>query len=449
MGDTGGRLYYRILFYNYTDEIQFHDDMLEKFYKLASGTSYIAFDSQLRIYNAATGKLEQTVKIWGAHMDNNGQYNGNYRLYDLSQYKDCIIGLYYSIDVSGDKALADLAEGETHAYTNTVEWMYGKDSTTANVTNSEQTLKKVGVQTDENGETLVTYYVVINPEGRDLHPESDALDLRDTLSLPNGVTADLRLETIGLYHYDPLQDNNLGLEVTKNEFADFRVELEDGTANTYTFTVPDEMACVVMYTYQINLGTSALEEIPVSNTASLLGRAVIGAGDEVVIQAQDSSAQVNKATLTIYKYGGEDVSNLLNDVLFTLERFEKNDDGYSWNTTSVTAEAPDGVHFITGGDGVEGAIILNFLDEGNGGGSHYNTLYRLTEYQTLDGYELDTTPHYYVWGEANATEEETAAAMAEVLAADRRKLGRRDVHPLWGEQNGRYPKPAHHNGNHR
>ena len=417
LGDTGGRLYYRILFYNYTDAIQFHDNMLQEFYQLANDTSYIAFDSQLRIYNAATGKLEQTVKIWGAHMDNGNQYNGNYRLYDLSQFKDCIIGLYYSIDVSGDEALADLAEGKTHAYTNTVTWDDDKtDSTTANVTNSEQTLKKVGVQTDENGETLVTYYVVINPEGRDLHPESDALDLRDTLSLPNGVTADLRLETIGLYRYDPLQDNNLGAEVTKDEFPDFQVELEDGTANTYTFTVPDEMACVVMYTYQINLGTSALEEIPVSNTASLLGRAVIGAGSEVVIQAQDSSAQVNKATLTIYKYGGEDVSNLLDGVLFTLERFEKNDDGYSWNTTSVTAAAPDGVHFITGGDRVKGAIVLNFLGEENEGGSHYNTLYRLTEYQTLDGYELNTTPHYYVWGEANATEEGTAEAMAEVLA---------------------------------
>ena len=204
--------------------------------------------------------------------------------------------------------------------------------------------------------------------------------------------------------------------MTENEFPDFQVKLEDGTANTYTFMVPDEMACVVMYTYQINLGTSALEEIPVSNTASLLGRAVIGAGDEVVIQAQDSSAQVNKATLTIYKYGGKDVSNLLDGVLFTLERFEKNDDGYSWNTTSVTAAAPDGVHFITGGDRVKGAIVLNFLGEENEGGSHYNTLYRLTEYQTLDGYELNTTPHYYVWGEANATEEGTAEAMAEVLA---------------------------------
>ncbi len=409
LGDTGGRLYYRILFYNYGDTIEFHDDMLEKF------DNYWAFDQQMRIYNVTTGET-RTVKTWD-YLDSSGRNFGNYTLKNLGQFKDCIIGLYYSIDVSGDETLADLAEGETHAYTNTVEWTgIGEDSTTANVTNSEQTLKKVGVQTDENGETLVTYYVVINPEGRDLHPESDALDLRDTLSLPNGVTADLRLETIGLYHYDPLQENNLGPEVTEDQFADFRVELEDGTANTYTFTVPDQMACVVMYTYQINLGTSALEEIPVSNTASLLGRAVIGAGSEVVIQAQDSSAQVNKATLTIYKYGGKDVSNLLDGVLFTLERFEKNDDGYSWNTTSVTAEAPDGVHFITGGDGVTGAIVLNFLGEGKEGGSHYNTLYRLTEYQTVDGYELNTTPHYYVWGEANATEEGTADVMAEVLA---------------------------------
>ena len=209
--------------------------------------------------------------------------------------------------------------------------------------------------------------------------------------------------------------------MTDEEFDGFQVKPEEGTANTYTFTVPDRMACVVMYTYQINLGTSALEEIPVSNTASLLGRAVIGAGDEVVIQAQDSSAQVNKATLTIYKYGGEDVSNLLDGVLFDLFRYEEQEDGgYEWVRTDLTAEGPaaddGGRHFITGGDGVEGAIILNFLDEGNGGGSHYNTLYRLTEYKTLDGYELDTTPHYYVWGEANATEEGTAEAMAEVLA---------------------------------
>lgn len=409
LGDTGGRLYYRILFYNYGDTIEFHDDMLEKF------DNYWAFDQQMRIYNVTTGET-RTVKTWD-YLDSSCRNFGNYTLKNLGQFKDCIIGLYYSIDVSQDPAWEN---GDTLTYTNTVEWTgIGEDSTTANVTNSEQTLKKVGVQTDENGETLVTYYVVINPEGRDLHPESDTLELRDTLSLPNGVTADLRLETIGLYRYDASEENNLGAEVTDEEFPGFQVKLEEGTANTYTFTVPDEMACVVMYTYQINLGTSALEEIPVSNTASLLGRAVIGAGDEVVIQAQDSSAQVNKATLTIYKYGGVNRANLLQGVLFDLDRYEQKEDGtYGWVRTAITAkgeEDENGKHFVTGGDGVEGAIVLNFLDEGNGGGSHYNTLYRLTEYKTLDGYERDPTPRYYVWGEANATEKETAAAMDGVL----------------------------------
>ena len=43
--------------------------------------------------------------------------------------------------------------------------------------------------------------------------------------------------------------------------------------------------------------------------------------------------------------------------------------------TAVGPEADDGGrHFITGGDGVEGAIILNFLDEGEEGqSSYYNT----------------------------------------------------------------------------
>lgn len=59
--------------------------------------------------------------------------------------------------------------------------------------------------------------------------------------------------------------------------------------------------------------------------------------------------------------------------------------------TDLTAKGPDaddgGHHFITGGDGVEGAIILNFLDEEEKGqSSYYNTLYRLTEFKTLPGY---------------------------------------------------------------
>lgn len=142
LGDTGGKLYYRILFYNYEDVIEFHDDLLQKFY------GKIAFDQYIRIYDASTGDLIGTSKIWnGQHMDNNNQYNGDYRLHSLDEFQDCIIGLYYSIDVSGDEALADLEEGKTYTYINTVEWEnVGKDSAEAQVTNSEATLKKVSTR---------------------------------------------------------------------------------------------------------------------------------------------------------------------------------------------------------------------------------------------------------------------------------------------------------------
>lgn len=418
LGDTGGKLYYRILFYNYEDAIEFHDDLLQKFYRK------IAFDQYIRIYNASTGELIGTSKIWdGQHMDNGNQYYGDYRLHSLDEFQDCIIGLYYSIDVSGDEALADLEEGETYTYTNTVEWIgVDKDSTTAHVTNSEPTLKKDSILVTENRETLVYYYVVVNPGGRDLYPGSGVLELQDSLTLPAGASATLRLEAIGLYHYDAQNEDGhyLGPQVTDEEFDRFEVVQAEGTVNSYTFTVPDEMACVVVYAYAIDPGTSALDEIQVNNTAALLGRAVISAGDEVTIKAQESGGQVNKATLTIYKIGGNDVSNLLQGVLFDLFRYEQKEDGsYGWVRTDLTAkgeEAEDGgYHFVTGGDGVKGAIILNFLDEEDGGGSYYNTLYRLTEFRSIDGYELDPTPRYYVWGEAGKTEAETAALMADVL----------------------------------
>lgn len=412
LGDTGGKLYYRILFYNYGDTISFHDNMLQQF------DGKIAFEQQMRIYNVLTGDV-RTVKTWD-YLDSDGKYHGDYTLYNLGQFKDCIIGLYYSIDVSGDPEL----EGkETYSYTNTINWDdVGTDSATANVTNSESTLTKQSVQKTENGENLVYYYVVINPASRDLHPASNQLELRDTLTLPTGAEAVIRLETIGLYHYDAADvgGHYLGEKITEEEFDDFKVEAEPGTENTYTFTVPDKMACVVVYAYEIDSGTSALDEITVNNTASLLGRAVISAGDEVIISAQDSGGTVNRAKLTIYKYAGNNRANLLNGVLFDLFRFEKQENGtYKWERTDITAKGPaaddGGRHFITGGDDVIGAIILNFLDEGNGDGTHYNTLYRLTEYKTLEGYELDTAPRYYVWGELGATEEATAKAMADAL----------------------------------
>ena len=407
LGDTGGRLYYRILLYNYTDTVELHDNLWEKF------GGKVTFDQKLYIYDLTNGEY-QTVNTRD-YLGSSDRYPGNYTLHNLKNFPDRVIGLYYSIDVS-----EDVGEGQTNTYTNTVKWGEDlTDSTRAEVTNNKPTLEKASVLDKETGLNQVTYYVVVNPDGRDLDPNSIQLELRDTLTLPPGVSADLLPNTIGLYHYDATNQDGHYLG-EKKDFDGFKVEKEEGTGYTYNFILPDEAAVVVVYTYEIDLGSSAAQKITVNNTAALLGRAVISAGDQIQIEAQGSGAQVNRATLRIFKHEAGNQAKVLDDVLFDLFRFEEQEGGgYEWVRTDLTAEGPvaddGGRHFITGGDGVEGAIILNFLDEGTEGGSHYNTLYRLTEYKTLDGYELDKAPRYYVWGEANVTKEETAAAMTGAL----------------------------------
>ena len=410
VGDTDGNIYYRILLYNFGDEISLQDTMWATQYGWSVG-----FDS-IKVYDAATGDVLETLTIWGenGHLGSN-PYWGTYTLKNLAAYRGCIIGLYYHVDVS-----ANLPQGETQTITNTVEWTgVAKDSVGTTVTNSKPTLEKESALADgENN--LVYYYVTINPGAKVLLPDGGNLQLEDTLTLPNGVSATLRPETIKLYTYNAenADGHYLGEDISDNPV--FRVDQTEGEENSYIFTVPDQTACVVVYAYEIDRGTYAGDNIEVSNAAMLMGSAVISAGDEIQLDNQGSSSEANKATLTIYKIGDNDYANLLNGVQFDLYRYELQEDGttYDWEQTDITAEGEigeGGQHFITGGDGPEGAIILNFLEEEDGGGSYYNTIYKLVEYSTIEGYALDPTPRYYVWGKDGMSADQTAAEMDDVL----------------------------------
>lgn len=410
VGDTDGNIYYRILLYNFGNEISLQDTMWATQYGWSVG-----FDS-IKVYDAATGDVLETLTIWGenGHLGSN-PYWGTYTLKNLAAYRGCIIGLYYHVDVS-----ANLPQGETQTITNTVKWTdVAEDSVETTVTNSKPTLEKESALADgENN--LVYYYVTINPGAKDLLPDGGNLQLEDTLTLPNGVSATLRPETIKLYTYNAenADGHYLGEDISDNPV--FRVDQTEGEENSYIFTVPDQTACVVVYAYEIDRGTYAGDNIKVSNAAMLMGSAVISAGDEIQLDNQGSSSEANKATLTIYKIGDNDYANLLNGVQFDLYRYELQEDGttYDWEQTDITAEGEvgeGGQHFITGGDGPEGAIILNFLEEEDGGGSYYNTIYKLVEYSTIEGYALDPTPRYYVWGKDGMSADQTAAEMDDVL----------------------------------
>ena len=320
------------------------------------------------------------------------------------------LGIYYTVSVADDPELTGDASKD---YENTVEWDGLKDSTNTTVTCTESVLQKSGLQvTDENGNVTnrLRYSVIVNPQGLNLDPENDQILLKDVLTVPEGVSAQFRPETVEVYYYDPGNPDNDSMG-SPMEISRYEVNYDPDT-HTILFTLPDQVACVVVYEYEADRG-SAAGSVNIVNQASLNGQTGTGSGSDITIDEEHSQATANKATLTIFKYGGDNQANLLDDVLFELSRYEQVDGRYGWFKTSLTAAGRDG-YFVTGGDGVKGAIILNFLDDEEGEGTHYNTLYRLTEYETLPGYVLDGTPRYYVWMEQNATKESTIAAMSGI-----------------------------------
>lgn len=395
VGDTDGNIYYRILLYNFGDEISLQDTMWATQYGWSVG-----FDS-IKVYDAATGDVLETLTIWGenGHLGSN-PYWGTYTLKNLAAYRGCIIGLYYHVDVS-----AQVAEGETKTFTNTVEWIgVDDDSATAQVTNSGATLEKTGEALEDG---LVRYYVTINPSGRDLLENGSTLTLTDTLTLSaNSAAATFLPETAKLYRYDAAAENNLGEDISERLSLTYEEE-----THTITFTLPDQVACVVVYEYEITRGAAA-GNIDVSNTAQLTGVATTGSGSELVLTDQSSGATVNSATLRIYKHEAGSINVLLSQAHFTLERYEKDADGaYEWTPSTLTALGEDGSFIVE----ETGYIELNFLAHA-GTGSLYNTLYRLQETQAPEGYAAEEGYRYFVWMEQGKDEAGTYAAMQEAGA---------------------------------
>ena len=247
VGDTDGNIYYRILLYNFGDEISLQDTMWSK----AEGwQGSVVFDS-IQVYNPFTNEVLYSLKPWD-YLSKEQEYYGSYKLSRLGDYKGYIIGLYYHIDVNVNN---NLPQGETQTITNTVKWTdVAEDSVETTVTNSKPTLEKESALADgENN--LVYYYVTINPGAKDLLPDGGNLQLEDTLTLPNGVSATLLPNTIKLYTYDSANGSNhyLGDDITDATDV-FAVVATEGKENSYTFTVPDGTACVVVYAYEIDRG---------------------------------------------------------------------------------------------------------------------------------------------------------------------------------------------------
>lgn len=317
--------------------------------------------------------------------------------YNVSN-KPQVFYIRYWVSVAEDASWDDLRTQNT--YRNSAEWNGDKAETETTVKRSYEKLYKTGTIVDEGtdatGNKLATkkinYSVVINPTGDKLLTTSNTtLTLTDTLSFEpsDNTSADLDLSSIHLYGVTlDTTTGNLVADHTNEIGHDRFTATYDSPNHTMTVTVPDELACVLEYTYQISYPSST--EVTVKNHANLSGLVEKWVDTHVV--NYDSSATVRFSKFDLNKVDSNDYLVTLPGATFELAK---------WNKTTKTFDVVRTLKTNTSGQ-------INFSLQGSSATAEIitessaqllcNTLYRIVETDAPDGYAISQSPIYLLWG---------------------------------------------------
>lgn len=320
--------------------------------------------------------------------------NKGYNVSDKPQ----VFYIRYSVSVAEDVSWDDLRT--ENKYRNSAEWNGDKAETETTVKRSYEKLYKTGTIVDEGtdatGNKLATkkinYSVVINPTGDKLLTTSNTtLTLTDTLSFEpsDNTSADLDLSSIHLYGVTlDTTTGNLVADHTNEIGHDRFTATYDSPNHTMTVTVPDELACVLEYTYQISYPSST--EVTVKNHANLSGLVEKWVDTHVV--NYDSSATVRFSKFDLNKVDSNDYLVTLPGATFELAKWNK-----TTNTFDVVRTLPTNtsgqINFSLQGSSATAEIITESSAQ-----LLCNTLYRIVETDAPDGYAISQSPIYLLWG---------------------------------------------------
>lgn len=320
--------------------------------------------------------------------------NSGYNVSDKPQ----VFYIRYLVSVAEDASWDDLRT--ENKYRNSAEWNGDKAETETTVKRSYEKLYKTGTvvteDPDASGKPTATkkinYSVVINPTGDKLLTTSNTtLTLTDTLSFEpsDNTSADLDLSSIHLYGVTlDTTTGNLVADHTNEIGHDRFTATYDSPNHTMTVTVPDELACVLEYTYQISYPSST--EVTVKNHANLSGLVEKWVDTHVV--NYDSSATVRFSKFDLNKVDSNDYLVTLPGATFQLAK---------WNKTAGTFEK-----VCTLKTNASGQINFGLLDSSataeiptmSSAQLLCSTLYRIVETDAPTGYALSKSPIYLLWG---------------------------------------------------
>lgn len=399
-----GKLYYRIIFTpDSNDEISF-TDTLPKGTKLVETALRSDYKDSPRKENPAERSSPEAVYYFSDYWE---QYcDGDQNNTDISKYFEYSydqstnkvtftftpgynrtdgdwqtnrnnpnrpIAIYYAVDITNDEFWNDL-NNESKEYSNLLEYEGKEQKQETRVERETQVVTKFGKQIKNT--TKIEYTVNINPAGKDLDPNSDIIVLRDKLELDNRYSAYIDASSLKLYEYDSKAEDHRGKLIDSSRY---QVQM-DTQNNVLTITLSDELACVLVYQYDFDVGKAASPRI--GNKVVLQGE--FSSNDYTVIDTTDSSAGVVRGKMSIFKVDGKDYSKTLPGAKFTLSVF--NPDTKEWDII----RAGNSEEFVTNENGeisFTGTNIDKFLSAFN--------LYKVQEIQAPNGYELNEKPYYF------------------------------------------------------
>lgn len=311
--------------------------------------------------------------------------------YNVSN-KPQVFYIRYWVSVAEDASWDDLRT--ENKYRNSAEWNGDKAETETTVKRSYEKLYKTGTIVDEGtdatGNKLATkkinYSVVINPTGDKLLTTSNTLTLTDTLSFEpsDNTSAELDLSSIHLYGVTLNTEGNLVADHTNEISRDRFTAIYDSPNRIMTVTVPDELACVLEYTYQISYPSST--EVTVKNHANLTGLVEKWVDTHVV--NYDSSATVRFSKFDLNKVDSNDYLVTLPGATFQLAKWDTSTNAFK-EVCKLTTDNSGQIHFSLATAESHDTSSAQLL---------CSTLYRIVEVERPSGYALSQSPIYLLWG---------------------------------------------------
>lgn len=321
--------------------------------------------------------------------------------YNVSE-KPQVFYIRYWVSVAEDASWDDLRT--QNIYRNHAEWNGDKADTETTVKRSYDNLYKTGTAVDEgldaNGKPTATkkinYNVVINPTGAKLLTTSNTLTLTDTLSFnPSANTsADLDLSSIHLYGVTLDPKGNLVADHTNEIGRDRFTATYDSPNHTMTVTVPDELACVLEYTYQVSYPSSTI--VTFNNSANLSGKEWKSVSTPVV--RYDSSATVRFSKFDLNKVDSNDYLVTLPGATFQLAKWDTTTNAFK-EVCKLTTDNSGQIHFSLATAESHDTSSAQLL---------CSTLYRIVETNAPTGYAPSKSPIYLLWGAFSNTTRDDA-----------------------------------------